>query len=97
MRLNYNAFCKLPEFLLEKLEKTPTAMERAFRYMDTGAHRCFERRHAAHWAWNRMSGKKQIALLEHFAREHEKDAIVLWSLPGKLERKIKAGKERKCR
>ncbi len=96
-RLNYREFCKLPEFLLKELEETPMARERAVRYMNTGAHQCFEHRHAAHWAWNRMSGRKQVEMLEQFAAEREKAACVLKDLRGRLERNIKTGKERRCR
>ena len=96
-RLNYNEFCKLPEFLLKELEDTPTARERVFRYMNSGAHRCFEHRHAAHQVWNRMSAGKQVGLLERFTVEHEKAAGVLKTLHGRLERNIKSGKEGKCR
>ncbi len=62
-RLDYREFCKLPEFLLKELENTPVATERAHRYMNTGAHRYFEHRHAANWAWNRMGARERIEFL----------------------------------
>jgi len=96
-RMEYREFCKLPEFLLKEIEDMSEARERAARYMNSGAHRCFEHRHAAHWAWNRMSCRKQLAMLEHFSIEHEKAADMLKTLRGRLERNIKREKERKCR
>jgi len=95
--MDYKEFSRFPEFLLKELEDMPASRERAVRYMNSGAHRCFEHRHAAHQVWNRMSAGKQVALLEHFTVEHEKAAGVLKALRGRLERNIKTGKEGKCR
>ncbi len=92
-RMNYKDFCKFPDFLLKEIEDMAITRERAVRYMNSGAHRCFEHRHAAHQVWNHMSAGKQVVLLEHFIVEHEKSADVLKALREKLERNIKAGKE----
>lgn len=84
-RLEYRNFCKLPEFLLREIEEMPEARERAVRYMNTGAHRCFEHRHAAHQVWNRMSMRRKLEMLERSAREHERAVYVLNALHGRLE------------
>ncbi len=96
-RMEYREFCKFPEFLLKEIEDMSEARERAVRYMNSGAHRCFEHRHAAHQVWNHMSAGKQLDMLEQSAKEHEKMVHVLNALHGRLDKeKSRALKGVRC-